>query len=266
MASLSNILRLNAASCLGFGALFLLAPRPIAAWLGAVAPEVLGFVGAGLLLNGGHLLWAARRPRLAEAEVLWFSTADLVWWLATCALVAARWGITEPAGIMAALVVATGVAGLGLAQVLSLGRARSNLSTGDHLRRIGRSWQGLPVWVKLWLVALNGVFLAAPLVWPWPSAQIVLLAYGASGPVLAAFAFWAGGMTRIMGLGHLIPWGPLLVWLVVVPQPGSGYALVLSGAVALCLSFDLYDLARWLRGDRGIVPPVPAQATGGLGA
>jgi type VI protein secretion system component VasK len=117
---------------------------------------------------------------------------------------------------------------------------------------------GLPVWVKLWLTLLNLVFLAAPACLPWPQAGIVLLAYAATGPLLLAFAVWSGGLTRVMGLAHLIAWVPLLVWLMLrwpsMAGPGATpYLVVLTVVVLVCLVLDLWDLWRWARGDRAVI-------------
>ncbi len=62
-----------------------------------------------------------------------------------------------------------------------------------------------------------------------------------------------GGLTRALGLAHLLPFGALVLW--AVPQAAAGgagaaYLAVLSAAVAVCLAFDLWDLARYARGDR----------------
>lgn len=256
---LATILRANAASCLGFGVLFITAPGPVAAFLGATPEPVLTAVGAGLMLNGLHLLVASFRRPARPVEIIWFSLGDFGWWLATLGLIAAGIWITTPGGITAALSVAAVVALLGAAQLFQLGLARSGLSTRAHWARIGRSWLALPLWVKTWLFALNVAFLVSPVFLPWSAAAAVLLAYVASGPLLLGFAVAAGGLTRAMGLAHLVPWTPMLVWLVVDwPAPAADpAALIYAGCLALmtaiCLGFDLYDLGRWLRDEREIL-------------
>jgi hypothetical protein len=189
--------------------------------------------------------------------VLWFSAGDIAWFLATCALVAGGVWITAPWGVVAAMAIATGVAALGVAQIMAWGRRATGLSAADHGGRIGRSWLAMPGWVKLWLTALNLVFLAAPLVLPWPQAGIILLGWAATGPLLAAFAVAQGGLTRHMGIAHLVVWVPLLIWLATGPVAtgpvGQGYVAVFIAMVTLCLLLDLYDLARWVGGDRAII-------------
>ncbi|WP_316015626.1 hypothetical protein [Roseobacter sp. HKCCA0434] len=250
MTRLQSVLVANAASCVGFGALFLLWPTGVSGFLGKVPPGVLVLLGIGLIGNGLHLAYAAKRGAGA-AEVLWFSLLDLGWWLGSLGLVASGMWVVRPGGVAACLVVAVCVAALGLVQLFELGRGRAGRSGAAHLRAIGRSWLVLPRWVKVWLWGLNALFLLSPVFLPWAEAQVVLLAYVASGPLLAAFAFVEGGLSRAMGLAHLIPWAPLPVWL--AGWGAQPYAGVLAAAVAICLAFDLYDLARWLRGDRAVM-------------
>lgn len=111
----------------------------------------------------------------------------------------------------------------------------------------------MPLWVKLWLCVLNGVFLAAFAFWPAPIATLTLLSYIASGPLLLGMAAAQGGLTRALGITHLVAFTPLLVWL--LPQAGingpeAHYALSLSVSLIVCLGFDLSDLIRYLRGER----------------
>lgn len=259
MASLPHLLRINAASCLGFGAVFLSAPGTVSALLGSVPQQVLVVIGAGLLINGLHLSMASMRAAPRPAEIIWFSLGDLLWWASSLAVVAsARW-ITTSFGIVSVLLVALAVAALGLAQLAVLGMARSGLSGTDHWRRIGQSWLSLPGWVKVWLFVLNLAFLAAPVFLSWTDGHVVLLAYAATGPLLLGFALYEGGMSRIMGVGHLLPWVPLLGWLGfrwAEAGPGSigmGYLAGLAALIVLCLAFDVYDIIRWIRGERGLL-------------
>jgi len=259
MTSLVVVLRLNAASCLGFGVLFAILPGEVSLMLGTAPPSIVFGLGVVLLVNSGHLALASLRSRLIEAEVLWFSFGDMAWWIASLALIAAGVWITTPLGVALALLVGACVAALGCAQLFILGRKRSGLSASWQWRRIGQSWMSLPGWVKAWLIALNAVFLVAPALMPWDAASVVLIAYVASGPLLLGFAVHAGGLTRSMGIAHIVPWVPLLVWLMMRPDlfgEGSvlsGYTSLLAVMIGLCLAFDLYDLVRWHRGERSIL-------------
>lgn len=259
MASLGSILRVNAISCLTGGAVLLIAPHGVAVLLGDPPKLPLVWIGGALLLNGAHLLFASFRRKAVPVEIIWFSVGDLSWWLATIALVSSGVWITTISGTVIALAVAAIVASLGVAQLACLGAARTGQPWGEHWRSIGKSWLALPNFVKAWLLVLNVIFLLSPVFLTWPKAAVVLLAYVATGPLLLGFAAVRGGMTRDMGVGHLIPWLPLLAWLTVevrqseMGDTGMVYILVLALVTTACLLMDVYDLARWLWGERQVL-------------
>jgi hypothetical protein len=153
--------------------------------------------------------------------------------------------------------VALGVSALGLTQLWVLGRNRSGLKAGPYWRALALSWMSLPGSVKLWLFFLNAVFLTA--LFFEAHSKVVVLAYVATGPLLLASIFLQGGLTRATGLGHLIAWLPLCVWLVeiladgAVSGPEFAYLGVLLGATVICLAFDIYDLRRRLGGERAVL-------------
>ena len=114
---LATVMRLNAASCLGFGALFVILPGVVATGLGSAPAGLVFALGLGLLGNAA-LLWLAvrngRQPR--RAEVLFFCIGDLGWVLATLALIWAGLWIIAPLGQASALIVAAAVGAMGLMQ------------------------------------------------------------------------------------------------------------------------------------------------------
>lgn len=118
MIPVRRIMRANALSCLGFGALFAAIPGAVAGFLAVEpAPEaVLRGLGLVLIVNGTHLAVAAGRTRLSRAEILWFTAGDAAWVLATLGLIGAGIWIDRPAGIAAALAVGAIVAGFAVAQ------------------------------------------------------------------------------------------------------------------------------------------------------
>ncbi len=122
MGVLKTILRLNAASCIGFGVLFVAVPGAVAAFLGVPpAPDMaIGGLGALLILNGIHLLHTSLRTHPPKALVLYFSAGDFLWVAGTAILMAAGVWVTTPAGIVAAAAVAAMVGAMGLAQFLSV--------------------------------------------------------------------------------------------------------------------------------------------------
>lgn len=259
MFNLAFVLRLNAATCLCFGIMFMSFPSGVSLLLGNAPPELIVGLGMVLIVNGVHLIVASIRKHPLSIEILWFSMGDIAWWLATLTLIATGVWITTKAGITLALVVALCVATLGLYQLFHLGLDRTCLSASAHWKRIGHSWMSLPLWVKIWLFALNAAFLFSPVFLPWEAARIVLIAYVASGPLLFAFALFEGGLTRAMGLSHLLPWVPMLVWMTIwidrseAPSLALGYATFLSVMTTTCLILDTYDLIKWIRGERGIL-------------
>jgi hypothetical protein len=254
---LRNVLRLNGLSCLVFGGLLATLPADVAAFLGQTPELLLRLVGFGLLANGAHLLLVSLRKQPSAAEVMWFSLGDLAWWSASLLLFAAGIWVTSPFGIAALLAVALMVASLGLAQIFLLGMRRKGVSAQEHWRAIGRSWMALPLWVKLWLTVLNVVFLAAFSFMPSDIGRITLAAYFASGPLLFAFAFQQGGLTRHMGAAHLLTFAPLLAWLWTAHGTLTAgelrYAIFLAAALILCLAWDVWDIARWLKGEREVI-------------
>jgi len=260
MDSLKLVMRLNAASCVSFGLLFVVIPQAVATFLGQIPQPIIIALGVGLLINGAHLGYASRRTDLRHSEVIWFSLGDFSWWLATLALIVADFWVTTPWGIAIAAIVATCVAGLGVAQLWILGLNLHGNTSKEHLKAFAASWMALPLWVKVWLVFLNGVFLAAFALLPDKVAFVTLIAYVATGPLLAGQVGYDGGLRRILGLAHLVPWVPFLAWLVVLPDQ-SIYSVILSITVAICLSFDIRDLWLFIKGDRAIVGASSAQET-----
>lgn len=115
--TLATVLRLNALSCLGFGALFFVAPAAVAAARGTPPAWFIAVLGAGIIGNG-VLLWLSvrggRTPR--RAEVLFFSMGDAGWVVATLVLILAGVWIVTPGGRIAAIIVAVMVGALGFAQ------------------------------------------------------------------------------------------------------------------------------------------------------
>jgi len=124
MPTMQTVLRLNAASCLVFGAAFLAFPEPIAGFLGAPpAPAwLIAALGAGLIGYSLPLLVQSRRGRPGPVWLRIFALGDGLWVLVTIGLVLAGLWITHPPGIAAALAVAAMVGAFGW---LQLRQARS---------------------------------------------------------------------------------------------------------------------------------------------
>jgi hypothetical protein len=129
------------------------------------------------------------------------------------------------------------------------------------------SWVSMKPWVKNWLFFLNIVFIAAFAFLEDPAAQWILFAYVTSGPLLVWLMIKQRGLTRLLGIAHLVPWVPLLVYIVLrLTSDVSGamvsfttapllcaYLHVLLACLVVCLSLDAWDVVRYLRGERYVL-------------
>lgn len=123
MITLKNVLRTNAMSCLVFGLIFLSIPLDIAIFLSNNAPFpeiILQALGAVLIFNGLHLLWASTQDKPNKLLILYFSMGDLLWAAGTAVLLGLGIWITTTAGIIASVLVALMVTLLGILQLLKL--------------------------------------------------------------------------------------------------------------------------------------------------
>ena len=83
---LRSTLRLNATTCVGFGALFALAPDSVGAFLDGFSPAILQWIGIGLIANGLHLGFASTRKSIGRGEMIYFILGDLLWVLGSFVL------------------------------------------------------------------------------------------------------------------------------------------------------------------------------------
>lgn len=140
---------------------------------------------------------------------------------------------------------------------------------------VARSWLSMKLWVKVWLIVLNIVFLAG-LAFDEPIVDWTMQAYLAAGILILAMALKLRGLARILGVAHLLPWLPLLGYVelrlasdIAGPQIHLAqqpllftWALTLWVTVAVCLAFDAIDVFRWFRGERYILGSEAAAAAG----
>ncbi len=116
---LQSVLRVNAASCIGFGLVFSLLPGKTAAFLAVerIAPAwLIAVLGVALIVNGLGLLLTARQQAPQLMLVRLFSLGDLLWVVATIALIITGWWVNSSTGIAVALLVAAGVGTMGWLQ------------------------------------------------------------------------------------------------------------------------------------------------------
>ena len=122
---ITKVLYANGSSCLLFGALFLALPGGVAGFLGSPPQWLIVVLGAGLILNGLHLLWAARRGA-GRMELLHFTVGDGAWVAGTLLLVASGLWITTTPGILAALACAVPVGTFGVLQARAAARIQAS--------------------------------------------------------------------------------------------------------------------------------------------
>lgn len=275
-------LRINATSCALFGAILAVWPVEVSKLLGQMPSLILTVLGFALIVHAGHLLFASFKKVISKLEVYYFSMCDQAWFLASLALLVITDWISTPTGIGVTIAVAIMVSAIGLAQLWTYAEAtNAGVPSGSEtyaamdrllmpanlsrLKSIGVSWLDMKMWVKIWLFFLNGVFLAAFLYIPSELARVTLVAYVACLPLMLSFMIVQRGLTRLLSLGHLIPWTPLLVYVFLrlfTDSAGSQigaqtspeifvFSIVLFICVAICLVFDFYDLVRWILGHRG---------------
>jgi hypothetical protein len=131
-------------------------------------------------------------------------------------------------------------------------------------QQIVASWISIKPWVKNWLFFLNSLFLVSVVFLNDPATKWILLAYVASAPLLAWMMMVKHGITRLLGMAHLIPWLPLLGYLVLRLTTGlvgaqvlierqpifASYLYLLSANISLCLLLDVWDMVRYFKGER----------------
>ena len=118
---LKRVLMLDAASCLGMGALLLAAPGPLAVAFGLGETLVIG-AGAALVPVGLFILWVATRPQLRPALVYLIVAGNLVWVAESLLLLRTAPDITG-FGTLFVAAQAAAVAGLALFEGFGVRRA-----------------------------------------------------------------------------------------------------------------------------------------------
>jgi hypothetical protein len=161
-----------------------------------------------------------------------------------------------------------GVGALGVLQLaLATGSGgpfdRAFESVDDHLpkqltvlRSLLESWTSMKSWVKIWLFALNGLFLISLFFWPSTPAKLAIAAYIASSIWLMGVMIVQRGLTRLLGIAHLIAFLPLIPLLALAIFQDSGKSMTttasfsaLLAAIIICLALDSYDVKRWFSGE-----------------
>ena len=114
-----------------------------------------------------------------------------------------------------------------------------------------------PAWVLVWVNFMVAMLaLAIPFSFTYKEARWILL-----GVVLGMFgtigAYALFGFTRLLGLGHILFWGPTLIYIITVRGWKTYHKTLFSRWLILAalilgtsLAFDVVDLLRWILGER----------------
>ncbi|WP_299417869.1 hypothetical protein [uncultured Sulfitobacter sp.] len=89
-------------------------PEAVSGFLGGRPTGFAHIVGVGLIMNGLYLSEASSRTAIHPVEVVYFALGDLLWWLGSHQLITDGSWITTSSGVIATIVVACGVSGLGI--------------------------------------------------------------------------------------------------------------------------------------------------------
>ena len=115
-----------------------------------------------------------------------------------------------------------------------------------------------PWWI--WVGLLGIVNMVAPLFFLGSLEARVVLAGMLTGAVVQMLIVGRLGFVRLLGIGHIVAWLPMLLWLVprlsnldsATPFGRWLFAVVVLDLVSLAI--DLVDVGRYLAGDRQPAP------------
>lgn len=131
----------------------------------------------------------------------------------------------------------------------------------DRMNDIWRSLRSLPVWVQIWvvgiLVPVNVLpFFLLETAVGQAGAVAALVVLVTNGPLLWMYR----GMNKVLSIPHLLAWGPLEIYLLMLladsgfrAEAGAlelGLAVLLLVINGISLVFDVIDSAKWMAGDR----------------
>ncbi|HWP67003.1 MAG TPA: hypothetical protein VNO26_13975 [Candidatus Limnocylindria bacterium] len=112
-----------------------------------------------------------------------------------------------------------------------------------------------PAWLQLWIAWMGLVNLASVGFLRHVQARWVLGAFLAAG-ALMNLLYATNGFNRLLGLGHVVFWTPLVVYLwrqrpELQPGPLRAWLSAVLATNTTSLLVDYADVARYLLGDRG---------------
>ncbi|MFK7940954.1 MAG: hypothetical protein AB8B82_16355 [Roseovarius sp.] len=121
-----------------------------------------------------------------------------------------------------------------------------------------------PQYLQLWFAWLIGVMFVAPLaLLIWRNSRVIgVVGLGVAGlmSLLMPWLYDMWGYVRLLGLGHVVLWTPLLIWMWPRLPALTGAARIIAWTFWLTLGasliIDYIDVIRWLLGDRATLVPV----------
>lgn len=236
--------------------------------------EIVVMVLGGMLAIYCVALYAvAMQPQIPRPWVSIAILLDLGWVIGSILLLVSGWIEFAFQGVLLIAVVAAVVAGFALVQYRAVKRlpgARSIeqeiADSGPILRAIAGSWMSMQGWSKWWFLSVNAVFILGSIFYGQERVIAwVLITYITTLPFLLAIMIPQRGLSRILGLAYLVPWTPLLVYVLLHLVDNSilgprirateqlllfGYLVMLSATLGSCLVAGYYNVVRWLRGER----------------
>ncbi|MEO9685880.1 MAG: hypothetical protein ABJF86_10080 [Tateyamaria sp.] len=117
-----------------------------------------------------------------------------------------------------------------------------------------------PAWIGIWLkVLFAGGFVLPLALFIWRETRLTAL-FAVLGNVVNMFGvqwlFAKLGYVKLLGLPHILMWGPLVVYLVVLARRPTTRVWprrviwVIVTILSISLAFDIVDVLRWILGER----------------
>lgn len=121
---------------------------------------------------------------------------------------------------------------------------------------IWKSLLAVPLWVQLWLIIMGAVNMASLAFLDQPSGGLVAILVFTGVAIGVGIAIQARGFNRLVGVGHLIAWIPLVLMIVFARPEGSEayqiFLTMLAVVNTISILFDANDFRLWLAGDRAV--------------
>lgn len=121
---------------------------------------------------------------------------------------------------------------------------------------IWKSLLAVPLWVQLWLVVMGAVNMASLAFLDQPSGELVAILVFAGVIIGVGIAIQARGFNRLVGVGHLIAWIPLVLIIIFARPEGTEtyqiFLTMLAVVNTISILFDANDFRLWLAGDRAV--------------